>query len=52
MYVGEDIAESDDEDDGEGNELEYDDFLRRDNDYGSDVDSDGECMCVFICFLL
>jgi hypothetical protein len=39
---GEDIGESDDEDDDEGNELEYDEFLRHDNDFGSDADSDGE----------
>lgn len=35
---------SDGEDDGEGNELEYDDFFLRDNDFGSDADSDGEVM--------
>jgi hypothetical protein len=40
--TGEDIGESDDEDDEEGNELEYDEFLRHDNDFGSDADSDGE----------
>lgn len=40
---GEDIADSDGEEEEEGgNELEYDEFFRRDNDYGSDVDSDGE----------
>ena len=41
-HPGEDIGESDDEEDGEGDELEYDDFLRQDNDFGSDADSDGE----------
>ena len=39
---GEDIAESDEEEEEGGNELEYDDFFRQDNDFGSDVDSDGE----------
>jgi hypothetical protein len=39
---GEDIAASDNEDDDEGDELEYDDFFVRDNDYGMDYDSDGE----------
>jgi hypothetical protein len=29
---------------GEGNELEYDEFLLRDNDFGSDADSDGEAI--------
>ena len=46
---GEDIAESmaGDEDMGEeGNELIFDDFLLHDNDYGSDVDSDGEGIAV------
>lgn len=38
----EDIAASDGEEDAEGNELEYDDFFLRDNDYGSDLGSDGE----------
>lgn len=46
---GEDIAMSDgsrDEEDDEegGNELEYDDFFRHDNDFGSDIDSDDEGM--------
>lgn len=44
--TGEDIGESDDEDDGEGNELEYDDFLRQDNDFGSDADSDGKPLMI------
>lgn len=41
---GEDIGNSDDDhdEDEEGNELMYDDFFRRDNDFGSDADSDGE----------
>lgn len=44
---GEDIAMSDgsrDEEDDEegGNELEYDDFFRHDNDFGSDIESDDE----------
>jgi hypothetical protein len=39
---GEDIADSDGEEEEGDNELEYNDFFRRDNDYGSDVDSDGE----------
>jgi len=39
---GEDIADSAGEEEEGGNDLEYDDFFRRDNDYGSDVDSDGE----------
>ena len=42
--TGEDIGESDGEEDEEpgGNELEFDDFFRHDNDFGSDADSDGE----------
>jgi hypothetical protein len=41
---GEDIMESGDEEDeeDEANELEYDDMFRRDDDFGSDVDEDGE----------
>ena len=39
---GEDIGESDEEEDGEADELIYDDFFRQDNDFGSDADSDGE----------
>ena len=45
---GEDIGESDDEDDEEGNELEYDEFLRHDNDFGSDADSDGKCCTCYL----
>lgn len=45
---GEDIGESDDEDDEEGNELEYDEFLRHDNDFGSDADSDGMCCTCYL----
>lgn len=44
---GEDIGDSEndsDNDGNEGNELEYDEFFRRDNDFGSDADSDGEVM--------
>ena len=41
-YSGEDIGESDEEEDGEADELIYDDFFRQDNDFGSDADSDGE----------
>ncbi len=50
---GEDIGESDNEDEEEelldeegkkviGNDIIYDDFFRQDNDFGSDMDSDGE----------
>lgn len=39
---GEDIMDSEGEEEEGDNELEYNDFFRRDNDYGSDVDSDGE----------
>ena len=41
---GEDIMESGDEEEeeDEANELEYDDMFRRDDDFGSDVDEDGE----------
>jgi hypothetical protein len=39
---GEDIAASDNEDDGEPDDLEYDEFFVRDNDFGIDYDSDGE----------
>lgn len=40
---GEDIEDSDgDEESNGGDDLEYDDFLLRDNDFGSDVDSDDE----------
>jgi len=44
---GDDIADSEDEEDEEdegGNDLEYDEFFRHDNDFGSDADSDGEIM--------
>ena len=43
---GEDIADSDGEEENEGNELEFDDFFRRDDDFGSDADSDGEEMAI------
>jgi len=39
---GEDIADSDGEEDADDNELEYNEFFLRDNDYGSDAGSDGE----------
>jgi len=39
---GEDIANSEDNSDEEGDELEYDEFLVQDNDFGSDVGSDGD----------
>lgn len=39
---GEDIANSEDNSDDEGDELEYDEFLVQDNDFGSDVGSDGD----------
>ena len=42
IWPGEDIGESDEEEDGEADELIYDDFFRQDNDFGSDADSDGE----------
>lgn len=34
--------QSDDEEEDDGNEIEYDDFFCRDNDFGSDAESDGE----------
>lgn len=39
---GEDIAESINEEDEGGNELEFDEFCLRDNDFGSDIGSDDE----------
>ena len=39
---GEDIAESVNEEEEGGNELEFDEFCLHDNDFGSDVDSDEE----------
>lgn len=39
---GEDIANSEDNSDDEGDELEYDEFFVQDNDFGSDVGSDGD----------
>ena len=39
---GEDIEDSDGDDEEGANELEYDDFFRHDDDFGSDVDDDGD----------
>jgi hypothetical protein len=39
---GEDIGDSAGEEEEGDNELEYNEFFRHDDDYGSDVDSDGE----------
>lgn len=44
VLLGEDIAMSDGEDENDPDELEYDDVFVRDNDFGSDVGSDGEVM--------
>jgi hypothetical protein len=44
---GEDIENSvvgSDEEGGEGDDLQYDEFFLKDNDFGSDADSDGEDM--------
>ena len=37
---GEDLNETDEEEEAGGNELEYDDFFCRDDDYGSDAEED------------
>jgi hypothetical protein len=44
LKIGEDIDISDGEDEDGEDELEYDDVFVRDNDFGSDVGSDGEVM--------